>query len=548
MNIKPSSKEIWILIALFFSAVAFKAFLLFQRAAYIDPDEGYYLLLARNLVEGNGYTLNGLPNIVFPPFLPFMIAAVYFITHNLQLSLGLITAFSGGLLGIIMFKIAQDRFSSRFSILGAILVFFIYQLNAFIPISKPYIYTLYRGTETLNCLLIFAFLFLVIRMIQKCKLGYALGAGAAAACAYLTRPEGFILWALALVLLPVLKLTLLKKIPNKLIVALALIFIILSMPYLIYLKNVTGHWNLTGKYGLSQDYRDSLVKAIRSGDWEDFRQIHYAINSDLLEMNDYYFGYYEGEQPVKRGVRAALTNFFPNLSLSPIIPKILFPYPLALFFLIGFINAVIKIPKTRSELDIVLFSVFLYSISLAAVSYPMPRHHLYLVPVFCFYVLQGIHVSLIFLKRKMRKQLASFIIFSILFLTFTMDYLNFFNKSSLQTQEFGTSAAAERKVSDYLKKRNGKVVMTFYPAIAVKSFMDWQVLPKTDLFTVLKFAQKKKVDYIVLFDDYRYFFRVIDLENSIIPETALKTIYFRTVDRQPGFELVRLTEKEENNP
>ena len=117
------SPQTIIVIVLAVAAISLKFFLLYERLLYIDPDEGYYLILARNLIAGNGYTFNGLPNIVFPPFLPILIAFFYLICQDFQFSLIFITAISGGLLGIISYKIAQKKFSSFIPVLYAFLIF-----------------------------------------------------------------------------------------------------------------------------------------------------------------------------------------------------------------------------------------------------------------------------------------------------------------------------------------------------------------------------------------------------------------------------------------
>jgi len=54
------NRELRLILAFSLIAFIFKLLLLSQRSLYIDPDEGYYLLLARNLVHGNGYGFNGL--------------------------------------------------------------------------------------------------------------------------------------------------------------------------------------------------------------------------------------------------------------------------------------------------------------------------------------------------------------------------------------------------------------------------------------------------------------------------------------------------------
>ena len=520
--------------------IAFKGFLLWQRSNYIDPDEGYYLLLARNLVSGNGYTINGLSNIVFPPLLPLMIAVFYFVFHNLQISLGIITAVSGGLLGFVAFKICLSRFSPRYSLFGAFLVLFIYQLNAFVPINKPYIYVLYRGSDILNTLLVLSILFLVCRLIHTKKTPYSVAAGFFASLAYLTRPEGFLLWLILVSLLIFLCAVRMARIPLKLILTFILAFMIFSLPYMFYLKKVTGRWMLSGKIAAGQEYRDVLIKVIENNDWESFNRAHYSINANLLEMNDHYFGFHATGRPDESGITLSLKKIGENLVLSRIIHKVLFPSPLLIFFVVGLIDGLIRILKKTSTYDAVLLSVFLYSFILVAMSYPIPRHHLFLVPVFCIYAVQGIRMSLSFLMKKTTKNIASMIVLSMLFFTFASDYLRYFNESVVSSKNFIASSQTDRSISEYLKSHGSRIIMSKQPGIAVRAFSDWQVLPQTDLSTLLKFALKKRVDHIVIQEESGYAFRIIEMNGSIIPDSASDKLAYQLIDSQKNFVVVRL--------
>ena len=285
-------KEVLALIVLCLLGVAFKVFLLWQRSGYIDPDEGYYLLLARDLLSGHGYGFNGLPNIIFPPFLPFLIALVTFVSRNPQVSLGIVTALSGGLLGVVVYRICRSEFSPGYSLLGAFLVLFIYPLNAFVPINKTYTYVLYRGSDTLNTLLLLAALWAALRWIQTRKAPYAAAAGMLAGLAYLTRPEGLIFAAILAGLPIVLSAARIVRVSWKSVLVYLAVLGCLAAPYVLYLHRVTGQWMISGKVAAGQQYRTALIQVIRDGDWEPFNALHYALDGTRMEMRDRYFGYY----------------------------------------------------------------------------------------------------------------------------------------------------------------------------------------------------------------------------------------------------------------
>ena len=543
MNPRKISKDVRVLVVLVLLGIAFKAFLLWQRANYIDPDEGYYLILARNLVSGSGYTLNGLPNIIFPPLLPFLIALFYFVVHNLQMSLGLVTAVSGGLLGFVIYKICRLKVSPGYSALGAFLVLFIFQLNAFIPINRPYIYVLYRGSDILNTLLLCSVLFLVIRLIQTKKIIYSVGAGVLSSLAYLTRPEGFLLWSIVVALLIFLSVVKMARIPLKLILGLILTFVCCSSPYAVYLRNTTGHWMLSGKIAAGQEYRKALLNVITNDDWEPFNGVHYSINSDLLEMNDQYFGYHSTGRSSESGTMLSSRTVLENLSLSAVVPKVLFPYPLFIFFIIGLIDGVTQVIKKKSATDAILFSAFLYSLALIAVAYPIPRHHLFLVPVFCIYSLLGIRTLRSFLMKELSRTISTMIVFSVVFFSFASDYIRYFDDSVITSKNFKIARQIDRDISEYLRTRGCRVLMSIQPGFAVWAFSDWQVLPRADLTTLLKFASKKRVDYIVLQESGGYHYRIIEMNGSVIPDSRADKMGFQLIDMRDNFALVRVVKQ-----
>ncbi len=64
-------RALWWLVS---GALALRIVLLVARGDYIVYDEGYYLLLARSLRAGTGFTLNGLPHVALSPLQPVLVA------------------------------------------------------------------------------------------------------------------------------------------------------------------------------------------------------------------------------------------------------------------------------------------------------------------------------------------------------------------------------------------------------------------------------------------------------------------------------------------
>jgi 4-amino-4-deoxy-L-arabinose transferase-like glycosyltransferase len=537
------------LIIIIFAAgsLLLKFFLLNGRFLYIDPDEGYYFLLARNLISGLGYTFNGLPNIQFPPLLPFLIALFYFILHDLQLSLVFITTISGTLLGVVIFVIAKEKFSSSMLLLCSFFGFFIYQLNAFFPTLVPYTEVLYRGSDILNLFLLFAALYFVLMLIKKNKSIYSVLSGGFFALSYLTRSEGFLMFGLTLVCLTFLIITSLVSVSYKRVLIFALAFVILIMPYVVYLKSTTGKWTLSGKIFVSQQHKKSILSVVESEDWSEFQNYHYSLNKTAMEMNDSFWGYYPGSRwSSEVRVKDLPKDLLAKLKLFYLVPKKLFTPWLIVFFVLGIYKGVDKIRKRRSIIDIFLLLFFLYSVVITALAYPVPRHHLFLVPVFCIYTVEGLMLFFLWFDRhlwakiKIKKAIAA--VLPVLFLLIVgNDYFRYSVKNYLLKPSFRQLREIESEISQYLKERQARIIMSVNPAIAVKAFSDWQVMPMIDYITIFQFARQKKVEYLILrAPDYK----IIHIEDSYIPKPQEK-IGFEIIDRRKSFDLFKIVKQNE---
>ncbi len=498
-------------------AFAFKLFLLYKRRPYIDPDEGYYMVLARNILTGHGYTLNGLPNIIFPPFLPGCIAAFYFLCGDLQLSLSLITAMSGSVLGIIVFLIARRKVSPVLALSGSFLALFAYQMNAFLPVVSRYIDTLYRGSDTLNCCLIFAALYFSIRFLETGRVIKAVLAGFLLSLGYLTRPEGILLAFLIVSSIFVARTTVPTKVRIQGALALIIAFSLFAAPYVIYLKNVTGAWTLSGKVSAVQDYRRTLLQVIDKNDWAPFRSEHYSLNPEKTEMNDTYFGYYKkAPRGNSRTQAGPLKNIFTNLKHYSIVPGTLFPPYLLVLALIGIIFSISRIFISNSSVDLLLISLVPFSLAIESLSYPIPRHHLFLVPLACIYTVIGMGSLLAKLPRAKSRAKTFYggVLLLVCVVSIGFEYFVIFKRSYLNIPILNQAMSADVEVGRLLKARSPETIMSEQPGFAVRAFSDWQVLPNDALPQTLAFGAHKKVDLVVLGDQTRPFYRIIDLKRS----------------------------------
>lgn len=543
-----SHGEVAIVVAISMAALFFKLFLLYQRSLYIDTDEGYYLILAHNILGGWGLTLNGLPNIVFPPVLPLAIALLDFLLGKPQLSLMIITAVSGTLLGLLVYLIARKRWAFLPSIGCLVFTLFLNELNSFLPTSTDYTRILYRGSDILNCLLIFAAVYFAIRLMEHGRYSLAVLAAAFLALAYLTRPEAFLLFAAMLGLLCLLKWSSIISLSYKKLACFFFVFLMLSFPYLFYLKKVTGQWTLSGKISASQKYRTALLDVIEQEDWAEFNRIHYALNRQATEMNDTYFGYHrQSDRPGETASMSIMQRAKSNLSLYWIVPKVLFALPFLPLFILGLAISVRSVLKRKSISDAALLILLPYSVLIEALSYPIPRHHLFLVPLMVFLSFE----AGVFLAQKLSprsipgQQKMMILMIAVLFALTVNGYITSTGENLMQKPAFAAARQTEYTLAQRLREKGASVIMSTYPGIAVWASADWQVLPQAPLPDILRFGRRKKVDYIILPVEKRLFFRVLDLRDSDIPRDLEDNLEFQVLEQGEFYDFVRVVKKEQ---
>jgi len=498
-------------------ALVFKLFLLYKRRPYIDADEGYYMVLARNMLTGKGYTLNGLPNIIFPPFLPGCIAFIYILCRDLQLSLSLISAISGSALGIVVFLIARKKVSPALALLGSLLVSFAYQMNEFLPVLSRYIDTLYRGSDTLNCCLIFTALYFSMRFLETGKLIKAILAGIFLSLGYLTRPEGIILFILIVSSIFIARTAVPTKVRVTGALSMIIAFSLFATPYVIYLKNVTGAWTLSGKANAAQNYRNTLLQVIGKNDWAPFRSEHYSLNPEKMEMNDTYFGYYKkAPRGNAKSHVGLIKNVLTNLRHYGVVPKTLFPLYLLVLVVFGIFFSIPNIFKLGNSVDLLLFSLVPFSLAVESLSYPIPRHHLFLMPFACIYAVIGMSSLLSRLPHanSRAKRLYGGAILAICIISVGYEYFRKLDTSYFNLPILNKAMSADVEVGRLLKAKSPETIMSEQPGFAVRAFSDWQVLPNAGLPQALVFGIHKKVDLVVIRDQTKPYYRIIDLKRS----------------------------------
>ena len=264
-----------------------------QRRGIVDFDECYYYLLGRNLISGNGYTLNGLPHTAFPPLYPLLVGVAGAFTSSVRLATSAVSAIAGALVVVPVWFLARDvhgRCAALFAALAAAVwpgLFFFSALG--VPAGEK----MYAGSEPTYVTLVVSGATCLWLFARHGGFARAATAGLFFGLASLARSEGPVLFAFLFAWL-VLDGTLTRRLfkaRHAAGAALALVIMAAAYsPFLLYNRAVTGRWEAGAK--LANNVR------IRNAMWEwavqdrplAFARIHYQLDDEGARMADAYWG------------------------------------------------------------------------------------------------------------------------------------------------------------------------------------------------------------------------------------------------------------------
>lgn len=226
------------------------------RPRAVHWDEPDYLLLARNLLHGYGYQIVGVPEVHIPPIGPWLATTSLALGAPLDLAMALWHTLAGALLCGLIFAVANEVSGNRRAAAWA---------GFLAALASPLIVRpLYWGsmTESVFLALLWLGLWAVWRMLNGGTWLAGLAAGLSLALSYLTRPEGFLWWALFAVVAIALAVwqwrwaaqTTAPLDFRRRLTAVAVYlaaFLVLAGCYWLYLYQQTGQFLLSGKTGIT---------------------------------------------------------------------------------------------------------------------------------------------------------------------------------------------------------------------------------------------------------------------------------------------------------
>ncbi len=268
-------------------------------------DEPDYLILARNLLRGEGYHIFGSPDTVWPPGAPGLAAASLAAGVPAEYALVAWHIIAGVAACLLVYALAREVTGDNR----------VAALAGFLAAVSPAVATwpLYWGSLTgvpfLAALL--AGWWASWRMLRGGGWRTAAAAGLAFGVACLIRTEGLFWWAMMLALLAALAIRQRRRWPA--VAVLALSFALVIAPYLGYLYQHTGRFMLSGKTGIVTLLTPHVIE--QGGAGQDFTARLDSTGTEILWLSPEQFEV-SWLETVRADPQAFLRRARQNLSLT----------------------------------------------------------------------------------------------------------------------------------------------------------------------------------------------------------------------------------------
>lgn len=209
----------------------------------LQGDEGAYVWLGKSLVTGGGFQFFGRPELHYTPGYPIVAGLAWLVVRDLELASKICFVLFGVLLVIPVYLLSRRLYGENTARLAAGLV-------AVAPPLSSYIFFYGSMTEPLYFFLVFAGIYASEVAMEEGTLWRYAAAGALFGMAYLTRPEGWIFPVLTACYAVLAGLIRHRRLPTRHLAGAGLLlaaFVLVALPYLLYMHGQLGRWALTGK-------------------------------------------------------------------------------------------------------------------------------------------------------------------------------------------------------------------------------------------------------------------------------------------------------------
>lgn len=494
-----------------FIALLFRVFhyLVFKNNIVAGGDQIQYILLAKKFASGNFY---GVLDVYWTPFYPILVGTLTYFLDSLILPSLIISIATGSLAVTLTYYFVKQSYGENEALIAAVIaIFFPHLMNSVFAL----------GTENIYILLIVGSLFIGWKGLEQNSAKYYMFAGVLIGLSYLTRPEAFGYAAFFVFF------ALLKDIWNnrkfspssfKLIAAFLLAFIILAMPYLIYLKGETGKWTVSGKIGVN------LAAGSLQDDEVETEIVPIADSTATLQM---------------------LKSFVLSIIYIQKIFAYLLPFLLMIFVALGLFGSRWSKDRFRREMYLIFFCGFTVVGYALAVS--QTRYFYILLPIFFGWMARGIIELNRWFKESttdwMPKKLSNIFepkVFTALCLMFIYLYVLPINAFTGSTEKLWRTTAYEERDAGIWLKENAKPSPLIFCATRRPVFYaeGEHLFPVTEnVEEILAEIKNKKADYVVLSE--RSLKRnpfLTDFDKKLMNDKDFELIYQK--NDQPGYGIV----------
>lgn len=527
-------------------ALAVRGLLMLGRGDYIGFDEGWYLLLADSLANGDGYRLSGLQHTTFSPLFPALVASLHSLGMSLVAAGRWVSVLGSAVLVFpawYLFREVADR-ATRLS--AVTILALLPSLTAFVPFwSGRELFV--GGSEPLFHLVLYSALALLVR-----PGGWrALGAGLLLGLGFLARPEAVVVAGLAGAVLSGFALR--KRRPWHAPLVFALSFAVVIAPWLVHLKGVTGDWTLTGRTGTVQTMVADAAggESVAGGDargtvellWGGNEMAHirslFSLDASATQLRNTYWGVpasraaaIESWEPLPPPDQVDTTGPSEDLAEAGWVHlyarTLGIVFPLWMLPLAG-LGLFTLPPRDRRRRDLPWAGALAgASLLVAALVHVDPRNHLFLAPLLTLYAAGGalwlVRGGSAWLERTgsdisprfLRWAASALLLAALVAPTVRRANLGFTVASPQHLVATENRAAAGVLRSTMPE---AEVVMSWHPALAIYSGLEWRVLPYEPLDQVLRYGAHNDVDVMVLSAFYPGPVSFGDLANYIVLET-----------------------------
>lgn len=529
-------KEWKILTICILLAFAYRLFLL--RYEYvITPDGVYYAILGKNLISGN--LKEGL-SAYWPPLYPFLVGLSSLLFKDLEFSGRFVSVLAGSLLIVPVYLWSRNSYGRDVA-----------YLSAFLTIIYPSLtlYSIRFLTEPTYILLLMIGIFTGWSAIYKGNRVTFLLTGITFGLCYLTRPEAIGYIGLIMVMTLSTKLFFnqirLKGILLNLLILL-LGFIVLSLPYVLYLHQETGTWTISEK--MSAHFSTSNT------DWNS-KWFRLSDNGQTTMADRLWAGNRLKEDSHSRELKPGVLQI-PKLSdflflrikalkteYEVMIPQI-FPPVFIILSGLGLFGTIWSKERAGREIYLLLFLISTligYAIMVSDQRYMTP-----MLPILICWASKGFVefeswlVETIGIKNRnllvKNRKLLRILLLSVLLLSLLPRITE-----PIRYEKWNQPSEL-KEIAEWIKDNadTSPLIMSTSPVTAFYAGGRHIYLPDEEYPKVLEYARRKKVDYIVI--DERGVTRLTPLlkflldDQTMVDHQELALLY--NYDKEPGYKVL----------